>query len=286
MFVTILHLLRTNIPIYHMQNTFNKECEMHIRHCERCDKEFILKNIAYEKRGCGRFCSKECSTRRIEFNESFFDNINTEEKAYWLGFIFADGNIISHKRCYSLTLGVSEIDIDHIKKFQQTLQTTHKLSTKNKTTGKYGQVSKPFYYIRVTSKHLVESLIGLGCVPNKSKTITFPNILPKLERHFIRGVFDGDGWITMYDKKHKYLKWSIYTGSKQFAQDLNAALSRHNIECKLYEKHQITNVSNGNVSVGYELSIANQKGIQNIFSFLYEQHTICLPRKLNKFKSP
>jgi len=66
---------------------------MYTRNCARCGTKFVLKNIAYEKMGKGKFCSRECATRKLEFNDRFFDVIDTEQKAYWLGFIFAEGSI-------------------------------------------------------------------------------------------------------------------------------------------------------------------------------------------------
>ena len=52
-----------------------------------------------------------------KFNENVFDVIDSEEKAYWLGFIFADGYISS--RDYGFEISLSIIDVEHLIKFNK-----------------------------------------------------------------------------------------------------------------------------------------------------------------------
>ena len=131
---------------------------------------------------------------RPKFNINVFDTIDTEEKAYWLGFIFADGYIGStpiredKKSVYNFELSLALKDIEHLEKFR-------------KFIGFEKEITKDSYRCRimVANKHFWTTLNNYGCTPNKSLTLKFPNCIPNnLIRHFIRGYFDGDGCITRH----------------------------------------------------------------------------------------
>lgn len=130
----------------------------------------------------------------LKFDDTVFDSIDTEEKAYWLGFLYADGNVSS--TINNVELSLSTKDIEHLEKYRKFL--------KNESKVKIGKViccGKEFKRCRlaVTSKHFKEQLIKVGCVPNKSLVLEFPkNIFNNdtLKYHFIRGYVDGDGSIT------------------------------------------------------------------------------------------
>lgn len=49
-------------------------------------------------------------SRKYKFDENFFENIDTEEKAYWLGFIYADGAVFKR----TLSIRLSTKDIHHL----------------------------------------------------------------------------------------------------------------------------------------------------------------------------
>ena len=135
------------------------------------------------------------------YNENFFEEINNEEKAYWLGFLYADGSIsnleVSSKNTVDLCL--SDIDKDHLFKFKKSLN--YKGDIKNKKIGKGRYKASR---LAIYGEKIVNDLIYLGCTPRKTFTLEFPNenILPKsLQRHFIRGYFDGDGSVYLYQVK-------------------------------------------------------------------------------------
>lgn len=130
---------------------------------------------------------------RSKFNEHIFDTIDSEEKAYWLGFIFADGYISSSplrenvKSIYQFELSLGLKDLKHLEKFKKFMEYEKELIVDS-------------YRCRfvLANKHLWTTLNNLGCTPNKSLTLEFPSIPENLIRHFIRGYFDGDGCITRY----------------------------------------------------------------------------------------
>lgn len=100
---------------------------------------------------------------QVTIDENIFDNINTEEKAYWLGFIFADGYISSKSFHFELSLSLK--DKDHLQKFSDFCKYTKSIKTDS-------------YRCRfcLRNKHLWNTLNNYGCVPQKSLILKFPNI--------------------------------------------------------------------------------------------------------------
>lgn len=157
--------------------------------------------------------SSRIDKTKLTLNENYFEKIDTEHKAYWLGFIMADG-CIRHSPNYALTIELSTIDILHLKKFRRDIQSTHAIRKRK---------NKEMCSITVYSKKLIEDLIKLGCVPNKtnngfiSKEIL--NLSKELKAHFLRGYCDGDGYI---DKTRNRIIYTIK--SFNIANDLNNIL--------------------------------------------------------------
>ena len=149
---------------------------------------------------------------KLRFDNSIFDVIDTEEKAYWLGFIYADGSISSHKenqkKNYNFELSLQYSDVEHLQKFARFIKLDYVPTSYNSTCN-----GKTHKRCRITfrNKHFWERLNDLGCTPNKSLTLKFPDnsifINQNLIIHFIRGYFDGDGCITYSNHNH-----TKYTG--------------------------------------------------------------------------
>lgn len=131
---------------------------------------------------------------RTKFNETIFDSIDTEEKAYWLGFIFADGYISSSK--YTFEISLKGADKNHLDKFNNFMQHEDQNHVKLSNIKLNGKIFERCRW-SVTNKHLWKTLNNLGCTPQKSLTLQFPNLnifkTKNLICHFIRGYFDGDG---------------------------------------------------------------------------------------------
>lgn len=127
--------------------------------------------------------SNAASHRRLALDEHYFDAIDTEAKAYWLGFLAADGSI-TERNCVALVL--AEADGDHVGRFRDAIGAGHKLMTV--TNAGYRSVR-----LAVRSDVMVAALARHGVVPNKSLTAAPAQITPELMRHYWRGVFDGDG---------------------------------------------------------------------------------------------
>lgn len=125
-------------------------------------------------------------------DQHFFDNIDTEEKAYWLGFIAADGYLHKNGRCVSIEIKNS--DRDHLSRFKDLVNAKEYYRERvRKGTVTYS------YRVVVHGKLFSDSLKRLGLDNDKSKSLTcgiFEHIPDSLLNHFIRGYFDGDGCIS------------------------------------------------------------------------------------------
>lgn len=118
---------------------------------------------------------------------------------------------------------------------------------------------------------MCSDLSVLGCVKAKSLILKYPMINENLERHFIRGYFDGDGHIGYHAKK-KHLKTVVfYSGSNLFMKHLEKRLNYFGFPCKL--------------KVNNRIAICQQKLIKKMFNFLYDNSHVYLNRKYLRFIS-
>lgn len=151
------------------------------------------------KCGCGRkinfdkwnkkwflFC-KGHGQKLHQFNRHTFENITTEEDAYWLGFFIADG-FVKNKGTFGFCLG--QKDLSHLEKFKKYINSTQPITiTKN----------KKYVRLEISDKNYCEKILSqYGLVQGTSYGISLPYIGVNLMNHLIRGIFDGDGWVTSY----------------------------------------------------------------------------------------
>lgn len=125
--------------------------------------------------------------KRYRINEHVFDDIDSDEKAYLIGFIAADGGI-SEKQ-FKLTISISKKDEEILYFFKTILETDKPIESYNKHGFDYATLS-------ITNKHLVECLMKIGLRERKTWKNTIVNIDKKYLKGFIRGYFDGDGSIS------------------------------------------------------------------------------------------
>src|SRR5690606_11965662 len=127
--------------------------------------------------------------RKYNVNDDFFDLIDTEEKAYWLGFLSADGCIT---RGNILKVRLAKYDENHLSKFLKSLKSDNKIYR-----------DKNSVEIQISSQKLCDDLTRIGITRNKSLTIKPINLPTEIYRHYWRGIFDGDGSICKTDKVWK-----------------------------------------------------------------------------------
>jgi len=155
--------------------------------------------------------------RSVKFNQYFFNQINTEEKAYWFGFLCADGCVYIKNPIYRVQIHLGGVDIGHLRKWHKSIG-----SCQNVT--KCGGMVNSAHH----SQRMCNDLIAHGCVTRKSLVLKFPIIRNDLMRHFIRGYFDGDGSIYWHQNRGQSrggMRLSI-VGTRRFLGSLQSELNR------------------------------------------------------------
>lgn len=219
------------------------------------------------------------SQLRYKFNENIFDSIDTEEKAYWLGFLYADGYVSVENNKHHLVLALATKDKSHIEKFNNFLQSNYPIHDYVISSGEF--IGKEYSKVTVNSPHLINTLISYGCTPRKSLTLKFPDKTifknEDLIRHFIRGYFDGDGSVFISNEKHwrngtitKVIHYR-FLGTKDFLEQVDSLICL---------KGSITNPKR---SKAFELAYKRKKKVLPFFKYLYDKSTIYLDRKRDIF---
>ena len=226
-----------------------------------------IQKVLREK-GCIRKVGK--SNIKYTQDNDFFKIIDTEEKAYWLGFIYADGYITKRNE---LRINLSADDEDHLHKFYNAIKSNREIKyTQKKMNGNiYKQA-----YAYIASGDFVKHLISKGCTNNKSLTLKFPisDILPeKLVNHFVRGYFDGDGSIhvsKVNNTGHKNYRLS-FVGTEDMLNNIKNILNCSHLKLEDRGSFYCLQI-NGNIQV---LKILDE--------FIYRDANIYLDRKYKKY---
>ena len=130
------------------------------------------------------------SSKRVHtLDETFFDEIDSPEKAYWLGFLLADGNVSTR----SVRVSLKESDRNHVEKLRVAVKAGSEVKIqKNAVPGRWKAT------LVMSSIHMRDALLSKGWDEFKKKgDLRIVESVPEvLRRHLLRGLFDGDGWIT------------------------------------------------------------------------------------------
>ena len=240
-------------------------------------KSQIAKIYNISEAGITKICKKHKLTTIPSFNEHVFDVIDNEEKAYWLGFLYADGSISSqksdNKSRYVLELTLSAKDIHHLEKFNTFMK-------HNEYNIKYREKVNAYRW-SVNNKHLWETLNSYGCVPNKSLILKFPNkrifTSKELIIHFIRGYFDGDGCISRNLSSKSVSPDVSLLGTHELLTTIKNIINKEDIDCdikrnKKYGDHNV-----------WTLSFKKEPGIKFI-NLIYNDSAIYLDRKYKLYQ--
>lgn len=243
-----------------------------------------------EKIKCSQTCVLNClkqhnitrrstSSYNIKYitNLNFFDKIDNEAKAYFLGLLYADGNnYIRGKHSYEISIKLKEEDSYILEKLKNYLSPMTELKlVKDKIT------NNNHILFKINSKIISNQLTDLGCVPNKSLVLKFPEIKEDLIFHFIRGYFDGDGCIYERINKSGYVNyiWQI-TSTNIFCQKLrDYLLNKVEVNSSIKLACPKTN------KVTSTLAVGGNKQVKKVLSFLYQDCNYYLFRKYTKYSN-
>lgn len=218
------------------------------------------------------------SAKKYSLDENYFETIDTEEKAYWLGFIMADGCITRTEKKYEpnrFELLLQNQESEHIllNKFKQDIKTDIPIKIFTNTNKKYSFETEEIQ-LRINSKMFVRNLINNGITEKKTGKENVPNTVPNiLIHHFIRGFFDGDGCI----KKDNRI--SLGSSSRLILEQINSFLKKElDFEFKIYERAEYK-------VPFYLFESSDFKKNKAFLDLIYKDSTIYLERKYNKYLS-
>ena len=262
------------------------------KHKQEISLDTIAKEYGYSQpviRNLVKSLGFKPRNRRNNTNETFFDVIDTEEKAYWLGYLAADGTIRVRTngidkngrvktRGNSINLKLSVNDEKHLMRFRDLVSpnTVLRYHVSEVTTRKGNLSISHNVILGLNSNYMVAQIIDKGVTPRKSHTLDKPNIDPKFYRDYIRGYFDGDGTCVV-TKKPGVLKDETMTVKYSFA----CASEKHRnfIASVLKEEIDVDTTTYGDINLTI---LGGFTAYKKFFHYLYDGSTIYLERKYEK----
>lgn len=197
----------------------------------------------------------------IKINENYFENIDTPDKAWILGFIAGDGCLHTIKDSkYLITIGLSEKDISVLEKIKHFLNSEHNILYENVSDGQSNKIHKSVK-LAIGRKKIFNDLVKLGISPDKSSILNFPDISENLIVDFIRGIHCSDGnWFIDNDNQ---ITFGIACPVLNFLETLQNILIKN---CDL-NKNKLT--MNNNC---YKLSYMGNEQCRRIYNYLYPDY--------------
>lgn len=243
-----------------------------------CAKKFkIGKNTLYDYLKENNLIKNDKNYQKdITYDKNFFDSIDNEEKAYWLGFIMADGytKLGKNNKPAQMTIEIGKKDIEILNAFKKSIKSNHIIRERSRKTctGKISEICS----ITISSQHLTSKLISYGVIPNKTY-IGFINeeIFSDNEElifHYLRGYSDGDG--TINKCKGNYV-FKLVIKSKSILDTISNWIKKY---CNIDPKITIWEDA-------YRLSVQNKKDYFIFLEKLYKNANIYLDRKYQNYLS-
>lgn len=229
--------------------------------------------------------------RLYEIKHGYFKTIDTENKAYLLGLLYADGCVSKPKGNREMTVSIT---------LQLEDRAVVDLLAEEICPGRSPRISFPpsikerGWKERVTltlsSETLCKDLINHGCKINKSINGTdFPLLPSNLKNHFIRGYFDGNGGITVNTVKNRYVRKTSYIIPNSFKSKLRKRAYFCSIDSIFLDKIFLElPILQGKTQKRFQrscftYSIEHQLDIVKLKTYLYKNATVFLKRKERKF---
>jgi hypothetical protein len=203
-------------------------------------------------------------------NDDFFEIIDTPEKAYFLGFLYADGCVIRNSN--GLLFQLKENDLYIIEKFRSLLEFTGPIRLVVRKNNHYKLV--------VYSSKLIKDLFKWGVISNKSNILDeLPNLNEDMMSHFIRGYFDGDGYIGACKRgrnQKNSLRFNV-VGTENFLLNLQEILIKElGLTKTKLQVYKWTNARG--------LEYGGNSNAKKIYDYLYKNNPLCLTRKKRRFE--
>lgn len=227
----------------------------------------------------------------IRFNNHYFDKIDNEEKAYWIGFIWADGSTCVRVRNNKVTeknlkISLKSEDYKHLEKFNRAIAGNYVINFFKSITGFNEQRVES--RIVIVDNYFVDVLQNqYGVIPHREDATNLLRCIPqKFFKDFMRGLLDADGSFTIYECfDEKYLKSVtklniVFGACPKILKSIEKYLYENNIIT--YNKHKINQRHPNRDGCYRSLAFSGTQQVMRILNFLYESATVYLDRKYNK----
>lgn len=209
------------------------------------------------------------------YDKHYFDKIDSPEKAYWIGFIMADGYVYDNRskpnksNAYGIRIRLHEKDHEHLEKLNECMNGNIPIRIV-KNHGVYENCSNLSEF-NITNKVIMESMYRMEMVGKKSTKEFIPKEIEDspFVASFLLGLFDGDG--SLYKNKN-LVEWSMFS-----SRDL-VLFAKNYFEKELGVTFQKIDVNN-NCDKLFRLRTGSRKTIIKIMDHLYSSTNIFLKRK-------
>lgn len=210
-------------------------------------------------------------------NNDYFKSIDTENKAYILGFISADGHISTKKGNKYLSIELQKRDKKILQFIKKEIQYSGKI-------GNTYHNNKEYCRLKIYGEELVNNIINKGLNNQKTYNLEFPSSIPShLIRHYIRGLFDGDGCVYIGKQKRKNGtlkdKRKITLISTKMMNDFICQHMNNKFDIQFKVRHSNTK-KNTEISI---ISLEKYNYIKIFLEYLYQDSNIYLKRKKDIF---
>lgn len=226
--------------------------------CSELRKEFNIGEEAFS-RIAHEIMGPNFNFRRKSYLDiHYFQKIDSKEKAYWLGFIAADGTITSNE----ITIQLQARDKEHLLKFSKAVRGNFTLR-EIKGTNNFG---KEYFHYRVGTRcnEWVNDLSQYGIAPNKSLELDPPDINEEFIPYWIIGLMDGDGSINWNRDKIRI----SFTGTKEVLSFIKEKLNSNAV---IGKEHRCENT--------YRIFIENHLSEEFLKKYKYKDLKFALERK-------
>ena len=197
---------------------------------------------------------------KISFNRKVLSEIKTEEDAYILGFILADGYINENRGFLHFKLNSKDINI--LEKINMYFESNSKIKHE-----KHSITGNDLSVLNFNSRKLINTLKKYNLFQAKScKEIPYYEISDNLKKHYIRGIIDGDGYI-----KKDGIGIGV-CGSKEVLEFINKDFE------KFIGQENLKKIRYDTSSHIYRLEYSGEKA-KKIINYLYKNSNIYLDRK-------
>lgn len=212
---------------------------------------------------------KRSRQKTATFHIHYFEQIDTAEKAYFLGLLLADGNVNEKRK--SVRIGLQEEDGYILERFKEAICSDNEVYFCHKPLKYPNRQHKKVF--EVTSAKFYNDLNNLGIVPKKSLVVKYPTINPIFEKDLIRGMLDGDGCIYIGKDKKGYNQYRInWLGTYDVCVGIFKYFEYCNIPLFIHKKETI-----------YSVGTSKKSDIIKICNILYYETDLYLKRKFEKF---